>query len=337
MAQMKEVTFGICPYPFDFEQISELTSLAEDLGYYSCMFPDHLIWYKGEPALRSWPVITALALKTEKIKVGTAVCVPQLMHPAVLAATIATIDYISKGRLLFGIGSGSALNTVPYGISFDKPALKLRETVDIIKRLLTGETIDYDGRFYKLKQACVPVANLIVQRPLPIWMAAAGPIAMRVAAEMADCWIGIRLSPELYREDLEKIRDLAKKFGRRETDVDGCYCFRTALAKRMEDARALMEETRKTYVVSKRERERLGTKTPSETEGVWEGYKGQMASWEDIEMTCPFGTPDKVINSLEKYVEAGCRHFIFIPVGTFKDMMKTVKLYAEEVFPSFTD
>jgi len=129
----------------------------------------------------------AIAVATKKIELITGVVTPLFRyHPAIVAQASATIDRLSEGRFTLGIGSGESINETPLGVNF--PAYKERsermiEAINIIKKLLNGEKLTYDGNYYKTKNAKLyspPVSNI------PILMAASGEKSIAIASEYTD-------------------------------------------------------------------------------------------------------------------------------------------------------
>ncbi len=168
---------------------------------------DHLVPLRGPvtgTALEAWTLLAALAAATRRVKVGVIVTSNRLRHPAMLAKMAATVDHVSGGRLVLGIGAGGSAVSDPaalalvrreldaFGVEVVSPADAvgaLAEAVPLIKRLWSErEPFDVDGRHYRLRGAvCEPKP---VQRPHPpILIGTAGPRGLRIAAEHADMWI----------------------------------------------------------------------------------------------------------------------------------------------------
>jgi alkanesulfonate monooxygenase SsuD/methylene tetrahydromethanopterin reductase-like flavin-dependent oxidoreductase (luciferase family) len=168
---------------------------------------DHMLPLRGpitQSALEAWTLLAALAAETERIRLGVVVTSNRLRPPAVLAKMAATVDQISGGRLVFGIGAGGHAVSDPAGLALVErefgaygidvvPAAEavgaLGEAVRIIRRLWTeAEPFDFPGRHYQLVGALGEPKP--VQRPgPPVLMAVSGPRSMRIAAEHADIWI----------------------------------------------------------------------------------------------------------------------------------------------------
>jgi alkanesulfonate monooxygenase SsuD/methylene tetrahydromethanopterin reductase-like flavin-dependent oxidoreductase (luciferase family) len=167
---------------------------------------DHLVPLRGDvrgPALEAWTLLSALAAQTRRLRLGVIVTSNRTRPPAVLAKMAATVDHISDGRLIFGIGAGGSAVKDPGGLAmvhreldgYGIPVVPTRQAIEslaeacqIVERMWTeDEPFDFDGRWYQLKGAiCEPKP---VQRPRPpIMIGAAGERSLRIVAEHADIW-----------------------------------------------------------------------------------------------------------------------------------------------------
>lgn len=167
---------------------------------------DHLVPLRGDirgPALEAWTLLSALAAQTRRLRVGVIVTNNRTRPPALLAKMAATVDQISDGRLIFGIGAGGSAVKDPDGLALVRRELdgygipvvptgqaieSLAETCEIVERMWTAdEPFDFDGRWYQLQGAiCEPKP---VQQPRPpILIGAGGERSLRVVAEHADIW-----------------------------------------------------------------------------------------------------------------------------------------------------
>ena len=209
VANTQPLTFGIktsqanTTYQaiLDVWRDADATEVFEDAWLW-----DHLVPLRGDvrgPALEAWTLLAALAAQTNRLRLGVIVTSNRTRPPAVLAKMAATVDQISDGRLIFGIGAGGSAVKDPgvlalvrreldgYGI----PVVPTRQAIDslaeacqIVERMWTeDEPFDFDGRWYQLKGAvCEPKP---VQRPRPpIMIGAAGERSLRIVAEHADIW-----------------------------------------------------------------------------------------------------------------------------------------------------
>lgn len=166
----------------------------EALGFDSCWVCDHFVGNDGEPRFEAWTLLAALAVATERVRLGTAVTCGTFRHPAVLAKEILTVDHLSGGRLEIGLGAGWwEAEHAAFGLPFPSPAERVerfRETVEVVDRLLRAgdEPVTYDGRHVELRDA--PFRPAPVQRPRPpLILGAQGPRMLEVVAAHADGWM----------------------------------------------------------------------------------------------------------------------------------------------------
>ena len=191
------VTFGIkTSQPgATFEELAELWTVAEQAGFTSAWLHDHLTPLPNQtlPSLEAWTLLSALAVRTERIRIGVLVTDNSLRHPGMLAREAVTVDRISNGRLEFAIGAGNPQSDIDYrgyGIttsSTGERISKLEEAVQIFKALWTQDSVTFDGRFYQLDDAR-PAIRPVQQPHPPIWIGGSGNRVMRITARHANAW-----------------------------------------------------------------------------------------------------------------------------------------------------
>jgi 5,10-methylenetetrahydromethanopterin reductase len=185
--------------------LMDLARRIERLGF-------DTLWYADERFYReAYAGLAICALATERIKLGTGVTDPYTRHPALTAMAIGTIDELSNGRALLGIGAGRA-GYHNIGIELVRPVRRLREGIEIVKRLLAGEHLDYRGEIFQTDDLWLKFPT----RPdIPIYLAADGPHILRLAGEVADAVITSHCaSPAILREKLRHVREGAARVGR---------------------------------------------------------------------------------------------------------------------------
>jgi 5,10-methylenetetrahydromethanopterin reductase len=193
-------------------KVVSVAKLAEELGFAHFVHADQR--FSGERDV--FVALAADALNTATIKLGPFVSDPFSRIPAMLAAAVASLDELSGGRALLGLGAG--------GSGFAQMHLErrhvnaaLRETVTMIRALFSGETVNFDGRLYKLTNARL---GFDVRRDIPILIASRSPLNLELAGEVADgAVIGTYVSKEQLAFAMEHVRAGAKKAGRRLEDV----------------------------------------------------------------------------------------------------------------------
>ena len=136
---------------------------------------------------------------TEKIRVGVVVTDVITHHPAVLAQTALTLDHVTQGRAILGLGSGEQLNVGPYGMEWSKPVGHLDEALDVIRLLWNADgAVDFDGEFYPLKDAVLGLSPYTPGGP-PIWIAAHKPRMLGITGRKGDGWLPTKMYPQRVR------------------------------------------------------------------------------------------------------------------------------------------
>ena len=203
-------------------------------GVNSLFLPDHYLSFvprsvwgpEFTPAARMVPspdayfdpfvLMGVMAARFRRVRIGTGVTEPFRRHPATLAQAFVTIDHLTRGRAILGIGNGERENTEPYGIPFTKRVARLEEALAIIRRLWEsrGEPVDFDGTFWKLRRALFATPLHAGKAP-PIWVAAHAPRMLGLTGRYADGWYPtIKMTPADYRARLDRIRASAAEAGR---------------------------------------------------------------------------------------------------------------------------
>lgn len=172
----------------------------------------------GGPCLEGWTALAALAALTERLRLGLMVTGNTYRHPAVLAKIAATLDVISNGRLDFGIGAGwNEYEHESMGIPLYKPGERIRrfgEACEVFRRLFTEPVVDFDGRYYQLKEARSEPKP--VQKPYPPFVIGGGgeKLTLRVVATYADIWNYTGTSVEEFTHKVKVLREHCEAIGR---------------------------------------------------------------------------------------------------------------------------
>jgi F420-dependent oxidoreductase-like protein len=177
-----------------WDEVLAVARHAEDVGYDGVWAADHFMPAGGDlsgAVAECWTTLAALAAAVPRVRLGALVSGNTYRHPAVLANTAATIDQISGGRVVLGIGAGWQENEhAAYGIEFFTVAerlARLDEACQLIKALTTQERANFEGRYYTLRDA--PMEPKPVQQPLPLLVGGGGEkVTLRIAARYADEW-----------------------------------------------------------------------------------------------------------------------------------------------------
>ena len=276
--------------------------------WHSLWFSDHFLppvpgaGYESEAALESWSMITATAAVTNRLRLGVLVTGNIFRNPALVAKMASTVDQISNGRFILGIGAGW-FQQEHEAFGWDFPSIKercdrLEETVELIKMLFTADgPIDYNGQYYKLKKAYFSPA--CTQKPhLPILVGGNGEKrTLRTLARFGDIanidFMGPG-SPELYKHKLEVIERHCEEFGRDPSEI------------------------KKTMLIP------LQIEDDEKTAAQLRKRRGDWAL---------FGTVPFINDRIQQYIDAGVEEIIFGSVPSKLELFERIK---EEIISAFS-
>jgi FMNH2-dependent dimethyl sulfone monooxygenase len=206
------------PRPLAYRELLEIVRKAEDAGVHSIWFPDHYFIDAGPAGRRGgpecWTLLTALAANTSRIRFGNLVLCNSFRHPAILAKQAATLQEISDGRVILGLGSGwHEPEYQALGLPFDHRVSRLAESVAAIRELFDSGTSSFQGRWLKLDRADLSPRPA---QQVPLWIAASGPKMVEITARYADgwnlAWFGADAGP--FGRRAAQLREAARAAGR---------------------------------------------------------------------------------------------------------------------------
>lgn len=301
----------------NFQGLLDEVLLCEALGYHSIWISDHLIGMytnPGDPRLECWTTMSALATKTSSIKLGQLVMCNLFRHPSLVAKSAATLDSISHGRLILGLGTGWHEGELKaYGYPFESAATRVRkldEAAQIIKMMWTQEAPSFKGKHFSIEKAyCSPKP---VQSPHPsLLLAGSGEeLTLRTVAKHADisnfaAWMG---SPLDFRRKMEVLGKHCSRVGRSLESIRPSWAGYTLISRDRSEAEMSMNNY---------------TRNMEERYGVESAGR--------VPPLC--GTPTNVIEQVQNYVDEGVSLFMLRFMG--EDFNEETRLFAEEVAPSF--
>jgi coenzyme F420-dependent glucose-6-phosphate dehydrogenase len=200
-------------------QLLEFSLLAERLGFDDVASSDHFQPWRHHgghsPAVLPW--LGALGGRSERVRMGTSVLTPTFRyHPAVVAQAFATLGCLYPDRVFLGVGTGESMNETPITAGDWPPIkerrLRLAEAIDLIRRLWREERLDFQGEYYETRKATIYDRP---DTPVPIYVAASGPLAAKLAGRVGDGFICTSgKDPELYTTLLDAVAEGAERAGR---------------------------------------------------------------------------------------------------------------------------
>ncbi len=219
MAKRLGIQVGFGAAGKEREDLIERIQIAEDAGVEAAFVAE--AWGRD-----AFTFLTELALKTKKIKLGTAIVNVFSRTPAVLAMTFASLDELSGNRMIIGLGSSGA-NVIEHwhGVPFQKPLTRIREYVNVINMIMRGERLVYHGELFNLERGFRlgsggPESFGPQREHVPIYIAAITPKSIVQTGEIADGWIPIYWPVGRFAEGIAQLDEGAKKAGRSVEDID---------------------------------------------------------------------------------------------------------------------
>ncbi len=282
-------------------------------------------------------VMAASAVQTERVRLGVAVTDAVRRHPAVLAQTFLTLDHLSHGRAILGLGVGEAENILPFGFSYERRASRLIEAIEMIRLLWsTIEPVNYAGEFWTLDQAILG-AEPYGERPPEIWVAAHRPRVLRAAGRLADGWLPVFTDPAEYGSALATLRGHAADAGRAPEDITAGLFAWIVVDEDREAAERMLDTLLLRLVALTAPAEdfaRAGGEPPlAEGWGLLHYVPTRVGREEALRLAAAvpaellrsyymWGTPDDIVERLRGFREAGLEHVYFCNVTGLGDMTK---------------
>jgi len=338
----------------DETQIITACQMADRLDYDSIWAMDHtnVPQWKNAVVNDAWLLLAAIGALTNKVELGTCVTDAIRRHPSTIALATVTLDRLTNGRGILGIGAGEAQNVVDFGIEFNKPVTKLKEQLEVIDKLFQSDPdnrVDYEGKYYKLDNACLQAASVRKPRP-PVYIAAGAPKTLELCAKYGDGWIPIGYTPELFKAHANVIKDHAKTAGRDITNFQFANDVDIYFTEDGEEAWNKMKNAVKVSLFkpellkvhniqqdSEFDFRRYFTEYAMNKPELMEQMKKAALKIPDsvARTAIGVGKPDDVIEMLERFINAGVNHFIirFWGDGYFKN----IEMFGKKVIPYFRE
>jgi 5,10-methylenetetrahydromethanopterin reductase len=318
-----------------FVDLASLGAEAEHLGYSS-------VWYANHKLYRDMFVgLTVLGTHTQRVKLGTFVAEPYSLHPALVAAAAASLDEACGGRLVLGLGTGGA-NFKELGLSRARPARAMAESIEVMRRLLHGERLTFEGEVFSLTDAWL---HLPPRPHIPIVLASRGDLVLQVAGRLAD---GVMLStyatPRGQRHAREMVALGARQAGRRPEDVHQIIRVDISLdddaAVARGHVRPMIASSLMNSYPNRRFVEQVGLELTPELEAMC-GRKNEAEAFASghlvpdafVREFAWAGTPEEVADQIAPIVDLGIHDILVMPHPLDRDPRPMVRAFATEVVP----
>lgn len=286
----------------------QMAETAERIGYDSVWVGDSIT---SKPRLEPMAVMAALAARTHRVKIGTAVMLNALRHPVHLAHSIATIDNISDGRIILGLGAGRSNNQMfvdehaAVGVPIEERAARMEESIDVLRKLWTEDDVSNPDGFYPLSGMTLEPRP--IQQPVPIWLSSnwVQRGLKRVAAQ-GDGWITNVPSTEMFTKCWDRIEEKGQELSRDVSRIPRALYISVNLN---DEDEAL-----------------------AEGDGFMRSYYGIPYEVVSKQLLCVFGPAQKAIDVIKRYKEAGANYFIVRFASP--NQMQQLEKFTELVVPS---
>lgn len=283
----------------------ELARKAEMLGFDSVWISDHVVLptkYQGrfsKVLYDPFVILASIAAKTKRVSLGTSVIIVPYRNPIDVAKMVSTIDVLSDGRVVFGVGPGWMEEEFDVlGIPFNERGLRTDEYIHIFKELWEKDEPRFEGKFYSFSK--IRFYPKPIQKPHPpIWIGGISKKAIVRAVELGNGWHPVWLSPDQMEEKIRYLRSVAKE---KKRNLDN-------------------------FVFSIRNRLRI-LKTTEVKKPDFSESRGQY--------TFSFhGTKEEIIDNIRQFESIGVSHIIFdLDVENDNEMFKTLEKFAEDIMPA---
>lgn len=301
-----DVEFGFMAIAADVAAARETAEFADTHGFESVWTGDHMAF--PMPILDPLLQLELIAAFNPRITVGTAVYLLPLRHPTTVAKQVATIDRITGGRFIFGVGIGGEF-PVEYeacGVPVGERGARMSEAIPILKGLWSGEPFSSNERFYPIPELTMLPPPVQAGGP-PIWCGGRSEAALSRIGRMADGWVSYVVTPDRYREGLETIANEAEAVGRK---IDRFGTAHLLFAWIDDDYdRALDAAT-----------EHLSMRYAMDFRSPAQRYAA-------------LGSPSDVAAKIAEFRDAGIRHFVLDMTGPFEERDAQLERFAAEVRP----
>jgi probable F420-dependent oxidoreductase len=299
------------PWLPTIDEMRTLVELVDRGGYDSLWVGDHISFPLSifDPLLQ----LAQAAVVSRRLQLGTAVYLLPLRHPTPVAKQVSTLDHLTEGRFIFGVGVGGEFpkEYEACGVPIGERGARLSESLAVLRRLWSGEPASNDGRFFPFKDVAMQPPPRQAGGP-PIWCGGRSDPALRRIARMTDGWMSYVVTPEMFRQGLEKIAAEAAAVGR---VFDRGFGTAHLLFTRVDDT---YEKALDAATVS------LSRRYAMDFRKAAQRY-------------CALGPAAEVVESIRKFHAAGARHVILDFVGPYEERFVEIERFAREALPLLAD
>ncbi|HLM13985.1 MAG TPA: LLM class flavin-dependent oxidoreductase [Reyranella sp.] len=295
------------PWLPTIDELADLVGLVDRCGYDSMWVGDHVAFTIAifDPLMQ----LAQAAVLSRRLVFGTDVYLLPLRHPTPVAKQVSTLDHLTEGRFIFGVGVGGEFpkEYEACGVPLNERGARLSESLTIMRKLWTGEPVSHAGKFFTFEGVKMQPPPRQPGGP-PIWCGGRADPALRRIGRMTDGWMSYVVTPDMYRQGLEKIATAASEAAR---TFDRGFGTAHLLFTRIDDT---YEKALDAATVSLSQRYAMDFRKAAQR-------------------YCALGTPQDVVETIFKFQQAGVRHLILDFVGPYEERDQQIERFAAEAMP----
>ena len=299
------------PWLPTIDEMSTLVGLVDRGGYDSLWVGDHISFALAifDPLLQ----LAQAAVVSRRLLLGTGVYLLPLRHPTPVAKQVSTLDHLSEGRFIFGVGVGGEFpkEFEACGVPVNERGARLSESLAVLRKLWSGEPASHAGRFFQFEGVTMQPPPRQTGGP-PIWCGGRSDAALRRVARSTDGWMSYVVTPEMFRQGLEKIGAAAHAAGR-------------SFERGFGTAHLLFTRVDDTYEKA------LDAATVSLSRRYAMDFR------KAAERYCALGPAPQVVEKIRQFHAAGARHVILDFVGPYEERFAEIERFAAEALPLLAD
>lgn len=294
------------PWQPRVDQLVSFVQAVEGCGFDSLWVGDHLSM--PLPFLDPFQLLAQAAVASRRLLLGTSVYLLPLRHPGPVAKQVKTLDHLSEGRFIFGVGIGGEFpkEYEVAGVPIRERGARLGESIEVLRRLWTGEPASYEGRFFNFSDVLMRPPPRQPGGP-PVWFGGRQEAAFRRMGRLADGYVSYVVTPDMYRSALASIGDAAERAGR---TLDS---FGTG------------------HLLFARVDDNYETALDVATASLSKRYA--MDFRRAAERYAALGSAADVAARINEFHDAGVRHIIVDLVGPYERRMEQLERFSREVMP----
>ena len=293
------------------DEMCALVELIDRSGYDSLWVGDHISFPLPifDPLLQ----LAQAAVVSRRLQFGTSVFLLPLRHPTPVAKQVSTLDHLTEGRFIFGVGVGGEFpkEYEACGVPITERGARLSEGIDVLRKLWRGASVSHAGRFFRFDEITMQPPPRQSGGP-PIWCGGRSDAALRRVGRLTDGWMSYVVTPEMYAQGLVKIAAAAAKAGRR---FERGFGTAHLLFARIDET---YEKALDVATITLSRRYAMDFRKPAQR-------------------YCALGPPAAIAETIQRFYAAGVRHVILDLLGPYEERDRQIELFAAEGLPLLAD